>query len=463
MIIIAFALAWHVLVFLKMPHLTWIPAFMNTWFYDKGLLYYKDFIQLHFPIPHMVAYPLLKLTNWDILKEPFLALFTAILTTLILYKIAQKYLAPPSRTAVLVFFSLLFWYSSTWVQYSGESITGLFLLITVFLLIRLANPFLIGIFFSLTELTGQIVTPTLIALFILYTIRLFTAPKTKPFKSLIYFLLGSLVPIAITSAYFFLKGTFTDFFFWTVTYYLTYAKLAKAGIGSLPWKDIVLVFSPALFVLVALIRKKKRDWISLVLVTAIFSSIPFVVGSIFHPHHYLFILPVASLAFGKAMGTDRSRLLIGFFIYMTVFTFYPWYSYRLTRGPANQNLNDVSKDPQMQELVGEIKQKSQSKGIIVVGDPLIYYFSDTLPTNKYFMALPWHYIPLTETKKIFDSKPPHLWIIDTGYMKRFYESWKTPEVGNFIKDQISGCYRKVYESQPWEIWQRKSSCSSRSE
>ena len=107
MIIIAFALAWHVLVFLKMPHLTWIPAFMNTWFYDKGLLYYKDFIQLHFPIPHMVAYPLLKLTNWDILKEPFLALFTAILTTLILYKIAQKYLAPPARTAVLVFFSLL--------------------------------------------------------------------------------------------------------------------------------------------------------------------------------------------------------------------------------------------------------------------------------------------------------------------------------------------------------------------
>ena len=92
--------------------------------------------------------------------------------------------------------------------------------------------------------------------------------------------------------------------------------------------------------------------------------------------------------------------------------------------------------------------------IIVVGDPLIYYFSDTLPANKYYNTLPWHYIPLDATSKAFKDNPPKLWVVDTSYMKRFYNAWKTPEVGDFIRGQIKNCYLKVYESEPWEIWQR---------
>ena len=70
------------------------------------------------------------------------------------------------------------------------------------------------------------------------------------------------------------------------------------------------------------------------------------------------------------------------------------------------------------------------------------------------MALPWHYLPIKITETSFQESPPYLWIVDVNYMKRFYDAWKTPEVGDFIKSQVENCYRKVYESEPWEIWQR---------
>jgi len=461
------ALFWHTMFFLNSPKLTWIPAFLNTWFFEKGLTYYKDFIQLHFPLPHLIAYPLYRFTNWNILVEPLMAYIIVITTTYLVYILTKNKIGDIGRSLSLIFFSLTFWKASTWIQYSGESVIGIFLVASVFCLYTFWKSskrlsivsFLFGFLFSLSVLSGQIVIPTITSLVVLYILLLLKKDLTKK-ETIMTFLslcLGLIIPFTIISLYFVSKTAFNDFFFWNIPYYLTYAKLARENSSSLPWAEIFFFFSPAILLTILAITSKKKDFLSIILICASLPSIYFIVKSIFHPHHLLFVLPILAICLGKSIDLieQKKQIIISAIFLLFIFAYavlnlLPWHIYRIKQG--DRNYNDISTEKNTVEFTLWLKANIGNKKTTVVGDPMLYYYANLTPANKYYSALPWHFLPIEKTAKEFEYKPPEYWIIDINYLKRFDGPWKATKVRQFISNKIDDCCSLIYENPPWQVW-----------
>lgn len=459
-------LLWHSFIFVKLPHLNWLPSFANTWFFENGLVYYKDFLQFHLPLPHIIAYPFYKLSNWNLYADTFLSYLVALATIFAIYKTTSKYLSKKGQLFSLLFFSIFYWYASTWVQYSGEAIIGLFLLITTTYVISLVSNksisfksvLVCGILFSLTALSGQIVGISLIVLFIFVLNALIRKRRKFFFKSIGIFTIGVLTPFVPLLIYFIHNNALEDFIYSNFTYYFVYSRLASSNVVILPWKEILLVYSPVIILFMLSLRKKKDKFTSIILATSI-STIILIVKSIFHPHHYLYALPLLSLCLGKSIDLVKSKKDKILFSALTVIVFYqillqvsPWYKNRLSSKEEFKHLNDISTDQETTEFIIWSKENIGKDKILVVGDPMLYFFLDTLPANKYHAALPWHYKPLANAEREFRKGKPEYWIVDRKYLERFYVSWGVPEVGDFIKNEISNYYTKTHSNVYWDVY-----------
>lgn len=464
----------NMIVFLKLPHVVWTPSFMGTWFTSKGLIYYRDFIQTHFPLSHLVVYPLLKLFNWNLEIEPIFSFLILILTLIFIYLI-NKSISSSNKGFWIsgIFFSTLYWYFSTWVQYSQEALTGLVLTIIFLLLIKtylnkvitLRNFFLMGLLLSLAELSGQIASPIVFVFIIsiLFMLKTKLSDKKRLTKNIFIFALGVLLPIIVVCTYFLIKGVFGDFYYWNIPYYLIYSKLSQARPGALPIKDIMLFYLPPLILIFSLLTSKwKIDYFpKKILLILCISTIPSVIFSVFHPHHFLFGLPLISLSWVYILRGVKNKRLNNIFLLSAIFVTgyllyskYPWYKDKLKFGSPTINLSKVTEnDTQLGTIAWLNENSTQLDRIIVVGDPVLYYRADRLPANKYFSVLPWHYLPIDKTANEFKQKKPTFWIIDNLYKERLITSWKSPEILKFIDNQLLN-YSMVYKNTEWEIWKR---------
>lgn len=473
--VLLIAILWQLLVFIKLPHLTWIPGFLNTWLYQQGLIPYKDFVDPHFPLSYLMMYPWLLLTNWHWETDPILALVIAILTLITIYYFGQRMLKTSGLIVALIFFSIYYWYFSTWVQISQEAIQGLMILPLLFFLLRSASrlislkaAFFFGVGVAVLELTGQIVTPTAaIMLIILVALVVKQVGRSKKLtKYLLSLAAGLLLPVTVVSSYFAFRGALGDFFFWNISYYLTYAKLSQVNPGIPPWSDI-LIFSSSLVVLaLALISKQlpqsRRSSIWIVFLLGLV-SLPAITLAIFHPHHFLFALPIMALAVGLATQIAWEipklkligLLMLGLILWQAGSIVLPNLTSRFITGwqprvlTAGQDLN------QQQAIDWLVTHPSKHSRILVVGDPLFYFRSNRLPANSRFTVLPWHYLPLGESKKVIDQQPPTFWVIDKNYLQRLVTGWKTPQIAEFIEDELSRCYQQVFSNLEWLVWERR--------
>lgn len=447
-IIIFLILIGNFFLFTKLPHVSWIPGFTGAWFLDKGLILYKDILQTHFPFTQFLLWPLLKITNWSLWVEPILALLIVISTSLYIYFKTTNWLSKNARALSVFFFSSFVWYFITQVQFCEELLIGLFILIIFIITInsftkKVSNKkmFLLGNLFSITLLTGQIAIPVLFTLFLinLYTYR----------KKIYFLILGILIPILVVLTYNWLNNSLFDFYFWNIEYYLTYAKMSGQKEEILPWLDILFFTIPS----VLLISKNKIK-ISFSLVGL--SSIPLIIFSIFHPHHFLYSLPIMAICLGMALDKLKvTKIYLLFFSLYFIFYLVPWYTGRFVNTGKIVNLSAVSSDKNQLDVINWLQSNSkESDKIIVAGDPMFYFRSDRLPANKYFTVLPWHYNPLSVTTIEFDNKKPKYWIIDKSYRQRLLIGWKAPEIIDFIKKQLLD-YELVYENTEWEIWRIK--------
>lgn len=450
---------WHILVFFRLPHLTWLPGFLNTWLMDNGLILYKDVVDPHFPFSYFFLYPFLKISNWNLQTDPILSLAVALITCLGIYYFGRRFLTPIGTTISLVFFSVFYWYFSVWVQISQEGIQGLMLIPILYFLLdekRILNSFLFGLLVSVYILTGQIVIilSITILLFLLFSGR-------GNFMSLAF---GLLAPFVLTSIYFLSKGSLNDFIFWNGPYYLTYARLNQVTGGSLPWLNILVFYSPIIFLLPLILNKQfevvKKT--SLHLLFLIISTIPLILFSVFHPHHFLFALPLLSIAAGfsipELLKSSKFKLptfviitLISVYLITTVISqqtsrFIPGWQPKILSGDLDQN---------QYQTVEWLKNNSpQNSRISVVGDPLFYFRSERLPANNRYSVLPWHWLPLNETKRVIDKNPPEFWVIDKHFVDRLIYGWKTPQIVDLIREELQSCYKLMFANTEWEVWQR---------
>lgn len=464
----------NLVIFFKLSHVVWIPSFIGTWFTSKGLIYYHDFIQTHFPLSHLVVYPFLKLFNWNLEVEPFFSFFVLILTLIFIYLINKSISSSNKGFWVSgIFFSTLYWYFSTWVQYSQEAFIGLVLTI-IFLLstktylikiIPLKNLFLMGILLSLAELSGQIASPIVFVFFIsiLFMIKVRFSDNKKLTSNIFIFALGMFFPIMAIGIYFLTKGVFADFYYWNIPYYLIYSKLTQARPGYLPIKDILLFYLPPLILIFSLFTEKRKidDLPKKILLILCISTIPSIIFSVFHPHHFLFGLPLISLSWVYILRDGNSKKFNNIFLLSAIlvtgyllYSKYPWYKDKLKFGSPTINLSKVTKNDTQQGTIMWLNQNStQLDRIIVVGDPVLYYRVNRLPANKYFSVLPWHYLPIDKTAIEFVNKKPSFWVIDRLYKERLITGWRAPEIVKFIDSQLLN-YKIVYKNTEWEIWKK---------
>lgn len=447
-IVISSIFLWNLFLFFKLPHVSWIPGFTGAWFLDKGLILYKDILQTHFPFTQFFLFPFLKISNWNLWMEPIIAFIIVISTSIYIYFKTKNWLSKKARVASLFFFSSFSWYFVTQIQFCEELLMGFFILVIFVTTInsftkKINNKklFLLGNLFSITLLTGQIAIPVL---FILFLINLYV------YRKKIYMLIiGMSLPIVVILIYYSINNSLYDFYFWNIKYYFTYAKMSGQKKEILPWIDILFFTIPAVLLI-------SRDKIRISSALVGLSSLPLIIFSIFHPHHFLYSLPIMAICFGMALDKVKiTKIYSVLFVIYFLFHLLPWYSGRFTNTNKIINLSDVSNDKYQLEIINWIKNNSDvDSRIIVVGDPMFYFRSNRLPANKYFSVLPWHYLPLDVTKIEFKTKRPEYWIIDKLYKQRLISGWKTPEVVDFVNQELL-IYQMVYSNSEWEIWRIK--------
>lgn len=467
-------------IFFRLDHTLWHPGIIFAYFMNKGLIFYRDFTNMHFPLSTFLLLPFYLVSNWNLKIEPLVSLIVALLTLLVIFRLSSILLSQKGTIITLFFFSLLFYYFSTSIQYSMEAVLGLLLITIIYRIILNINSkelSLLGIFFDglligITELTGQIATMPLAIAFLSLAYLIFRKVHSKKgiIKLFSLFILGILVPIITLSLYFIRNNAFGDFFYLNIPYYLIYFQLAKEAtkLSNLPWNQIITFYAPVGIALLIILLKynslvKNNIFIIITLLAA--SSMPSVIFSIFHPHHFLYILPTVAILTGLVFDLLlEKKILIGkylaiflllLFTYQLAQQIFPWYWERFWRAKNQTIVNDVIPGSDMDKAISWIKLNTKMDDrILVAGDNLFYFKADRLPSAKRQLVAPWHYKPLEKTIPIIVNNRPDYWIIDSDYMQRLKspEGWNSPEITEFLDRELKSCYQYLAAFSTWQIW-----------
>ena len=493
-----------------------------AWFTDKGLVMYKDFLNFYLPLSTYFVLPFFKVTNWNLETEPLLSLVITLLTLILIFKTATRFLSPLGTSLSLFFFAVLFYYFTTAIQYSGEAITGVFLILTFNLVFsflgskndsthdltvgvsscsRFASPtssepttstclrrvvlrrynknrdiFIIGILISSTVLFNQISALALFVITIFTLLNIRKGLNQQFLKSLLFLSFAIILPMLLVSLYFVKQNALPDLIYNNLFYYINYIKLARGSgnLLNLPWNEIFLFYIPVIIGIYSISTLKVipptlRTALFLLLSVSII-TIPSIIFSVFHRHHFLYALPILALLFGLVLELSiKSKRLFPkiitlaagiFMIYQLFITILPWYSARLISGRNNNIANDILPGDSMLDTVTWIKENTTTRDtVLVAGDGLFYFKAERLPSTKFFTVLPWHYKPIGQVAPIIQNNRPNYWVISPSYLKRISspEGWDSPEITGFIMGELKSCYKQVSSFSDWEIWQK--SCS----
>lgn len=484
---IAFVLSCLLLlvIFLFNPHYIYTTGIVDQWFAVKGLIFYKEFSEFHFPFGYLASIPLRLVTNWNFELDPFLGLFIGVGTLTLLYKIGIKILTPFGNIVSLLFFAIFFWYAATGIIYYDEILIGFLISVLLHFIfnINLKNSkttsylalFLVGIIFSLTEFSGQIATLTLgvFFLYLTYLIYQFKKPIFVFWSAYLHLIAGITSIVSIFFLYFIFNNAFKEFFYSNITYYFQYAEYEK-NIFALPRDQMAYYFSPLLIivftVLVKLITRKQISQTQGFLLVSSLSTVPFIIFGVYHPHHLSYALPVLAITAGSCVNfKEKSSLLkiISFAMIIipsivAVLAIIPWHMSRVVFPPSLRIFNDVY--PQDISPINDISSwlevnASPDDKILVLGSPIVYIKTNLLPSSRPSKGMPHSWEPIGEISKEILSAPPDYWIVDQQFITRLRTNY--PHFSNimpFIDNEMLNCYRLEKSFNKWQIWSRDSSC-----
>lgn len=457
-----------VTVFIFFPHTIEITGVLETWFPYKGLVPYKDFGSFHFPLGRLILLPFHLITNWNLRVDPFLGLATSLLTLRLIYTYSKKF---SSRTAVgasIIIFAVFFWYGATAALFFHEMLIGLLLLIASLLIfktqknkvISLQIAFLIGFVLSLAEFSGQIATITVATMILLTLILWRIKPNFR--KAAFWLVFGFLIPPLALITYFYTTNALYEFYFWNIPYYFTYNGNPKSPFLTLPLIELLAFYIPLLLISIPCLSQfKKIDFETKFLLLSSVSSIPFIFFSIFHPHHFNYILPILSITFAKAIVLlQKSRFKPSLYIGLAVFlliiitSILPWHWQRF-KTPSLEIANGTFPGDHMYETVEWVKKNTpDSAKLMVIGDSLFYLESNRLPSNRASKGLPYNWEPFTVIKPELLSRPADYWVVDQRFVDRLLDYHNRPYMVEFIRDQLDRCYKKVFSEENWEVHRR---------
>lgn len=463
---------WLIFLFLFNPHYIELTGTLESWFPYKGLIAYKDFAAYHFPLGRLILLPFYILAGWNLEVSPFLGLFFGLGSLVIIYLFGKKFLSQKGSSLSMLFFGILFWYLATGILFFHEILIGFLLALIILLLfssIKKVGPvklFTLGFLISLTELSGQIASITLLTLIL---IILLVIAKTKNSKMLIYFSIGLIIPWILTLFYYWKNHALEEFLYYNINYYLDYRRYEKDSLDKLPFRDLAIFFTPLIFlaylVIINFIKKRKLSIQILLIFSLSLSTIPFIVFSIYHPHHLNYALPILALSLGFSYDyfsklqnfAGRAIIIVVVFVLIASSSvIVPWHFERIIF-PRNLRIqNDVyfdSKDP-MKSAISWVKENTQKDStLLVIGDALFYFKADKLPINRPSKGIPYAWSPFEKVKE--ELYPlADFWVVDRQFLKNLILTYKRPDMVDFVNQTLKECFKNSSTFDNWEIWER---------
>lgn len=279
--------------------------------------------------------------------------------------------------------------------------------------------------------------------------------------SLLLFIAGMGVPLAIISIYLYWYGVFTDFWFWTINYAWEYVNLVpRAYIPTVFMREATGVVRPSLmlWILAAIgmsalfwdkMSRNRRGLMVWLIVCSFASICP---GFYFRNHYFILMLPAVSLCVGLALtvlprvateflGVNRST---GFGITIVVFLiacFQPFFVQRAFFLEQDSSAavrmvygaNPFSESVQIAEYVHN--HTSPTDTIAVLGsEPQIYFYSKRKSATRYVYIYPLlenHHLAMRMQDEMMDE-------IESNFPKflifvHVYTSWRsTPKASALI-------------------------------
>lgn len=463
-----------VFIFIFNPHYLNTDDVLLTWFSSKGLIWNRDFAGFHLPLAHLSTLPFHLIFNWNFVPDLFLGLFVGCITLLLIFYYGQKYLTKIGTSISLIFFSIYYWYFTTGILYINEALIGMLIFAAFFLCqnmvtkqtVTYKDSFLLGILLSLSELSGQISSITILAIILLLVLKLQNIDKWLSLSKKVLVLgVGFLIPFLPLIVYYYYNNALLEFFKWSFLYYFTYANHEK-NLSGLPYREILLFYSPLLLIFTISIHdflkhKKYRPYLFNIIFVSI-STIPFIIFSIFHFHHLVYALPILAITAGSVDRTTTNKKTrffltscMWFVIGISLFTFVlPWHISKFKFPPDFTILNDIQKGDDMDQAVNWVKNNTrQDAKIMVFADPLFYVRSNRLPASRPSSSLPFSWEPFEKIKPELIAKPPDYWIIGRDFVRRVVEDYHDKIMVDFINEELRKCYIKRYDTITWQIWQ----------
>ncbi|KKR81581.1 MAG: hypothetical protein UU73_C0001G0143 [Candidatus Daviesbacteria bacterium GW2011_GWA1_41_61] len=467
--------SWLLFIFYISPRQAWIDGLIEAYFMSSGLVIYKDFVTQYFPILYLSMLPFHDIFGFTLKPTIALALVSSITAFLLLSFISYKLLKGWFRLIPLLFF--LFWDPVLSENHFGTTSFQNILLLSAFALWwvwyqrpKMIPAFLIGLLLGIASMSGHIV---LINSTVVFLSMIFRSWQIKKIKSIIYFGLGFLIPVAFVFVYLLTHNVLGDFYNWTIKYYLSDSGYPFAmGRGVENVVIFLTIFSPLLLVGAIIwfkVKKVKQSFfalqkkgLTLSLTQSIFwwlillsFPLPFWFA-IFHPNRFLTPEGIYALTAGLALQmlfkikkNQLTKVLIICLIMLFAFSFYivlPKYQRNFSYPRPYLNLTRIYPEDPLFDIISWIKQNTTKEDkLFATVDSLIYLETNRLPANpRASTNLPVFYRPLERLVEELKQNPPDFWVIDERQWKRFADFGYQAETT--VLKRILKCEPVVFQS-----------------
>src|SRR3989344_1326128 len=382
MILLIFIILTNILVLSKLNFFPYPELFVYPYLTNHGFVPYRDILDQHFPGLMFFPFNLGNLGMDTPIAARFLQYGVVIITHIVLYLVAKKFLG---KKAILanIFFALWQPFFEGWVLWIDSFLPILTLSSLYFL--KSKKFFWSGLFLGLALLFKQVALPliVIVGIYILFSKK--KQFKEKKFKPAFYFGFGVVIPTSLLFLYIANLGIWKDFIFWTVTFNMTtFAEMGRKYGTLSEWGRVIGVYGFSLFAVLNKRLKEETFLIGIFLVGSL--------ASIFARFDFVHLQPnlpfVALLSAFSVIWLFKKkylRILIAVYALASIFLLSQFYKSRLGDNVYFFGDKEV-------KVVAEIQKLSRpDEKIFTLGTlPHIYYMADRLPSGEIFVfKFPW--------------------------------------------------------------------------
>lgn len=455
-------------LFVFAPKQAYMQGLLESWYARNGLLFYKDIVNAYPPFLKFLMYLFHFVAGYSLIPSALLSPILSIGALALLYIQSRKWLTGIVQIVPIVFFEI-------WNNYLGgnmfstTSFLGLLLFIAFLLWINWwqkptrVKSALLGLMFSFSVMTLQILVPFITTLGLSILFRSMKARKVNYF---LIFCLWFIVPWLVLFAWVLQNNILSEFMYWNFFYYFGGYPYSSLGRDLIPLLVFFSIHSPFVIFLFTANKDKKNILLNAFTIISITVLLLTFWLAVFHPMRFQISLPIISFLFGMALEKyaqiRRNRLfsfivggVIGFNLLIFAMFVWPKHTNSFSVKNVDRLISEVYPGDPMYDSVEWAKVNiPEGSRIFVWADTYFYLAAKRLPANprNTLGVEPILFYPVAEFKKEIIAHPPDYWVIDERLFV-YYSSWKADDAAGAIKDFLK-CQKLLKKFDYWAIYQK---------